>query len=191
MELRNTCLGEAKAADSQTVWVDVSSSIPHFPQRWINKDADGHVWNVAFVQCYFILFCVWPFQRGPQRLTFQTRIQSFVGVCAKCGCVCVCVGVLIRCIFWTSSATLTEVFPCFSHSCKANARVKPPKTGHGQHPSKFVVCIVFFVIRIVLLLIVLFCVLFVCKCVLPPGVNQMCTATGCQPNFSWQIYHII
>jgi hypothetical protein len=28
-----------------------------------------------------------------------------------------------------------------------------------------------FVIRVVLLLIVMFCVLFVCKCVLPPGVN--------------------
>jgi hypothetical protein len=36
----------------------------------------------------------------------------------------------------------------------------------------------------------MFCVLFVCKCVLPPGVNQMCTATGCQPNCSWQIYQL-
>jgi hypothetical protein len=30
-----------------------------------------------------------------------------------------------------------------------------------------------FVIRVVLLLIVMFCVLFVCKCVLPPGVNPI------------------
>jgi hypothetical protein len=44
-------------------------------------------------------------------------------------------------------------------------------TGHGQHCSKFVICVVLFVIRIVLLLVVLFCVLFMCKCVLPPGVN--------------------
>jgi hypothetical protein len=61
---------------------------------------------------------------------------------------------------WHSSATLTEVFPCFSLSCKANARVWPAKTGHGQHSSKnfcVVLCIVCFV---------LFCVLFVCKCVL-------------------------
>jgi hypothetical protein len=28
-------------------------------------------------------------------------------------------------------STLTEVFPCFFLSSKANARVKPPKTGHG------------------------------------------------------------
>jgi Mn2+/Fe2+ NRAMP family transporter len=33
--------------------------------------------------------------------------------------------------------------------------------------------VLFFVIRVVLLLIVMFCVLFVCKCVLPPGVNQI------------------
>jgi hypothetical protein len=58
-------------------------------------------------------------------------------------------------------------------SCKANARVKPAKMGHGQHSTKFVVCAVLFVIRFVLLLIVMFYVLFVCKYVLPPGVNQI------------------
>jgi len=31
--------------------------------------------------------------------------------------------------------TLSEVFPCFFLSCKANARVKPAKTGHGAHSS--------------------------------------------------------
>jgi hypothetical protein len=30
-------------------------------------------------------------------------------------------------------SNLTEVFPCFLLSCKANARVKPAKTGHGPH----------------------------------------------------------
>ena len=62
--------------------------------------------------------------------------------------------------------TLTEVFPCFFLSCKANARVKLPKTGHGPHSSTLVV------ICVVLLLFVLFYVLFVCKCVLPPGDNS-------------------
>jgi len=28
--------------------------------------------------------------------------------------------------------TLTEVFPCFFLSCKANARLKVAKTGHGR-----------------------------------------------------------
>ena len=52
---------------------------------------------------------------------------------------------------WPTPATLTEVFPCFFLSCKANARVKPAKTGHGLHSSK---------------IFVLFYVLFVCICVL-------------------------
>jgi len=52
---------------------------------------------------------------------------------------------------WHYSATLTEGFPCFFLSCKANARVKLAKIWHGPHSSKIVV---------------LFCVLFVCKCVL-------------------------
>jgi hypothetical protein len=54
--------------------------------------------------------------------------------------------------------TLTEVFPCFLLSCKANARVKLAKTGHGPHYST---------------LVVVFYVLFVCKCVLPPGDNSI------------------
>jgi len=72
----------------------------------------------------------------------------------------------LSCIFcfhranWHSSATLTEVFPYFFLSCKANARVKLAKTGHGPHSCTLVV------ICVVLLLIVLFYVLFVCKCVL-------------------------
>jgi hypothetical protein len=61
--------------------------------------------------------------------------------------------------------TLTEVFPCIFLSCKANARVKLAKTGHGPHSSTLV-CIC-----VARLLFVLFYVLFVCKCLLPPGVN--------------------
>ena len=61
--------------------------------------------------------------------------------------------------------TLTEIFPCFFLSCKANAKVKLAKTGHGPHSSTLVV------ICAVPLLSVLFYVLSVCKCVLPPGDN--------------------
>jgi hypothetical protein len=50
-------------------------------------------------------------------------------------------------------------------NCKANARVKLAKTGHGPHSFKLVV------ICVVLLLFVLFYVLFVCKCILPSGDN--------------------
>ena len=61
--------------------------------------------------------------------------------------------------------TLTEVFPCFFLSCKANARVKPAKTGHGPHSSQLLCCSMYFcVLRIVCF--VMFPVLFVCICVL-------------------------
>jgi hypothetical protein len=33
--------------------------------------------------------------------------------------------------------TLAEVFPCFYLSCKANARIKLAKTGHGPHSTTF------------------------------------------------------
>jgi hypothetical protein len=48
---------------------------------------------------------------------------------------------------WQSSATLTEVFPCFFLSCKANVTVHLAKTGQGMRSSEFVnyvvLCIVF------------------------------------------------
>ena len=80
--------------------------------------------------------------------------------------------------------TLTEVFPCFFLSCKANARGNLAKTGHGPD-SSILVCIC-----VVRLLCVLFYVLFVCKCVLTPGDNpiavnkyiiNMSKATGFTP----------
>ena len=72
---------------------------------------------------------------------------------------------------WHSSATLTEVFPHFFLSFKANARVKPEKMGHGPHSSKI---FVFFYVLFVL------CGSVYCLC-----VNVYCTAaTACQPNCS-------
>jgi len=58
-----------------------------------------------------------------------------------CLCILIVMYVLF-CIFcfhranWHSSATLTEYFPCFFLSCKANARVYLAKTGHGLHSSQ-------------------------------------------------------
>ena len=110
---------------------------------------------------------------------------------------------LNKCInmwLWTrkhSSTTLTEVFPCFFLSCKANARVTLAKTGHGPHSSQLVViCVVlslfvlFCCYCVVLLLFVLFCY-YLCFSMYCLCVNVYCTpATGCLPNCSWQIYHI-
>jgi hypothetical protein len=70
-------------------------------------------------------------------------------------------------VYFEVFLTLTEGFPRFFLSCKANARVKLAKTGHGQQSSTLV-CI-----YVVWLLFVLFYVLFVWKCVLPPGDNPI------------------
>jgi len=65
------------------------------------------------------------------------------------------------------TSSLTEDFPCFFLSCKANDRVKLAKTVHGPHYSTLVF------ICVVLLVFVSFCLLFVCKCVLPRGDNPI------------------
>ena len=105
-----------------------------------------------------------------------------------CGRVYVCVLVIhIDCILTEIFLnlteiflTLTEVFPCFFLSCKANARVKLAKTGHGPHSSTLVV------ICVVPLLFVLFYVSFVCKCVL-----YYCHRVTTQVQLTNISYHII
>ena len=58
--------------------------------------------------------------------------------------------------------TLTEVFPCFFLSCKANSRVKPAKTGHG--PALFPVFVLFYIFFCVVLpIFVLFYVVLCCS----------------------------
>ena len=68
--------------------------------------------------------------------------------------------------------TLTEVFPCFFLSCKANARVKPAETGHG--PSLFLIFVLFYVFlscSMYCLFCVVLCIVCVYMCteLLPPG----------------------
>jgi len=51
---------------------------------------------------------------------------------------CLCILIFSLCILivvyvFLDAAILTEVFPCFFLSCKANARVYLAKTGHGPH----------------------------------------------------------
>jgi len=62
--------------------------------------------------------------------------------------------------------TLTEIFPCFFVKCKANARVKPAKTGHGRHSSWLLCCSIYFLCCFMYCLFCDFPVLFVCICVL-------------------------
>jgi len=54
---------------------------------------------------------------------------------------------------WHSSATLAEIYLCFFLSCKANARVKPAKTGHGPHSSKLLCCSIYCLFCVVLCIV--------------------------------------
>jgi len=92
---------------------------------------------VLFYLCIFILFKL--------LLNFVSYIFLLL---------CLCILIVMHVLFFIfcfhlanrhSSATLTQVFPCFFLSCKANARVKLAKTGHGPHSSQIncvVLCIV-------------------------------------------------
>jgi hypothetical protein len=66
--------------------------------------------------------------------------------------VCSVLYILFSCANWDSLATLTEVFPCFFFSCKANTRVYLTKWGTVRTPPNWWT--------------VLFYVLFICKCIL-------------------------
>jgi len=78
--------------------------------------------------------------------------------------------------------TLTEGFSCFFLSCKANARVKLAKTGHGPHSSTLVCICVFRLLLFVffgcyylccsVVICVVLCIVL-CRCVLPPGDNPI------------------
>jgi len=70
-------------------------------------------------------------------------------------------------------ATLTEVFPCFFLSCKANARVKPRKD--GARPVLFLIFVffyVFFVLFYEFLCCSMYCLFCVVVCIV---CVYMCT----------------
>jgi len=73
-------------------------------------------------------------------------MYSYCCVCSVLFCI-----FCFHCANWHSSATLTEGFPCFFLSCKANAGYNSQRRGSARTLPK---------------LTVLFCALFVCKCVL-------------------------
>jgi hypothetical protein len=82
---------------------------------------------------------------------------------------------VLFCIFfanWHSPATLTEIFACFSLSCKANARVYIPRKDGARSALITLCCFMYCLCRL--------CYSVYCLC-----VNVYCTtATGCKPNCS-------
>ena len=83
-------------------------------------------------------------------------------------CIFIVMSVYSYCMFmylpranWHSSATLTEDFPSFYVSCKANARVKPAKMVHGSHSSIIFVLFLIFCCSINCLFCVVLCIVCV------------------------------
>ena len=74
-----------------------------------------------------------------QRGQVPIRPLHLSGFCNVCVCegfvMCGCFWYYVYCTVTEVFLTVTEAFPCFFLSCKANARVKPAKTGHGPHSS--------------------------------------------------------
>jgi hypothetical protein len=65
-------------------------------------------------------------------------LLSMYSYCSSMYSYC-CLCLLIVVYVFLDAATRTEVLMCFFLGCKANARVKLAKTGHGPHSSKIVV----------------------------------------------------
>jgi hypothetical protein len=84
-----------------------------------------HHHHISVMELGHLLFCI---------LLFNAVSYIFLLLC-----LCIFIDMYaLFCIFfanWHSPATLTEVFPCFFLSCKANARVYLANTGHGPHSS--------------------------------------------------------
>jgi len=67
-----------------------------------------------------------------------------VSLCYRCLCVL---------YVFIDAATLTEGFPYFFLSCKANARVNLAKTGHGPHSPKLLCCSMYCLFSVVLCIV--------------------------------------
>jgi hypothetical protein len=144
----NNALIEVKWVTVNSLWVQVLCTLwwAYTEGTWLYCD--------YFIGVYLVLFVL-----------ICTLVVLNCFVMCVCVCVCVCARACV-CIYFES---LRLPWLSFFLSCKANARVYFAKTGHCQHSSKSVICVILIVIRVVLLLIVMFYVLFMCKCVLPPG----------------------
>jgi len=68
--------------------------------------------------------------------------------------------ILIVCL---CMATLTEVFPCFFLSCKANARVKTRKD--GARPELFQIFVLFYIFFVLFYVLFVLCRSLYCLCV--------------------------
>ena len=87
---------------------------------------------------YYCCLCILIVRPCIPNVVYVFLLWSMYSYCSSMYSYC-CLCILIVVYVFLGAATLTEVFPCFFLSCKANARVILAKTGHGPHSSKIVV----------------------------------------------------
>jgi len=89
------------------------------------------VMTLYLLKLHLQTFLSIPMTQKYQILSCDTLVANeryfIVSLCYSCLCVV---------YVFLDAATLTEVFPCFFLSCKANVRANLAKTGHGPHSHK-------------------------------------------------------
>ena len=101
---------------------------------------------IIVVYAFLLFLCILIVRPCILNVVYVFLLWSMFSYCSSMYSYC-CLCKLIVVYVFLDAATLTEVFPCFFLSCKANARVILSKTGHGPHSSKIVVLLyVFFVL---------------------------------------------
>jgi hypothetical protein len=140
-----------------------------------NRTNPTQLWPVSVLPLWYICklaISVYPICRSPKSSTF---IYVLFILCAlKSNHLCPIQPMYVLfCTFcfhrtnWHSSATLTEVSPCFFLSCKANTRVKLAKTWHGPHNSQ-INCVVLSIVCVLCIICVQ-----ICAVLLPRVVNSI------------------
>ena len=123
--------------------------------QWVGSHSGSH--------CLLHIWPLWPrysdSQTGWNWIWFINRsitfLPYFINVASVLNSILFRMHFLILFLIYLflDAATLTEVFPCFFLSCKANARVQLAKTEHGPHSPKLLCCSMYCLFCIVLCIV--------------------------------------